>query len=667
MLKRSDFDAFVDLVRLAVKSGTKAAPIINADKVLRAKTPSTELLHRNELSKLRCSLKIAFVAGDVPESAHRILYTIVHDLSSEGFSYLPLTCSQQWLDAIAWAVVNPATPTSEYLPNQGKDRQWVVGRACRALRRRGYPVEIGALGPIVDAETRTRIAKEVDSLFAQMGGIEAAEQIFRVLQAGGKLHAGMWLLGNVPARIDQPLQPAWPFGWLLSIALRHIHVGPTTTDSTRDWAAAVEFATNFAASTDCQRYNQFDGFSLDAPDFLPTLMESLAWRELFTLPQVPPLVLSTLQNAFSQIQWPQGTDDLHRDVDGLFHELNRLLANLRRDGLTLMPSRNARFEYPLLWMHARAPERGVNAEYLDPFGAHPRDHDRYVFFQACDGRVAVLPPSIAAAAGCEAVFRFIWASVRQDVASDIVGDTIENAVAIACRAHTARVRKKVRYRAGGADLEIDVAARDNNDIVLFEAKAKSLTSQARTGDLIAFIEDYTKSFLALLSQLVRHDQNIQRGVTPLTRDHDDPNALRIIKVAVSPLSYGPASDHVLANALMHSIAQARLDPVDSDPRLARILKAFNQSVQRSMNIIDQVAPRKDGKVEMTRYLMQVSWFDLGQLLYALNRGRSLTQAISASRHLTFGTRDFWTEVALADRQGLSDRNWHSSSKGESAN
>ena len=466
----------------------------------------------------------------------------------------------------------------------------------------------------------------------------------------------MWLLGNVPAGIDQQLQPAAPFGWLLSIALRNIHVGPSTTDPARDWAEAVEIATNFAASTDCQRYNQFDGFSLAAPDFLPTLTESLAWRELFTLPQVPPLVLSTLQRAFSQIHWPRGTDELRHDVDRLFHELNCLTANVREDGLTLIRGKDARVDYPLLWKHARAPAGGVNAEYLDPFGAHPRDHDRYAFFEAGDDRVAILPSSIAAAAGCEAVYRLIWASVKRDVASDIVGDSIENAVAVACRAHTARVWQKMRYRADGSILEIDVAARDNQDIVLFEAKAKSLTSQARTGDVMAFIKDYTKSFLSLLVQLARHDLNVKRGHTPLTKD-DDPNALRITKIAVSPLSYGPASDHALANALMHSIAQARFDSADGNPRHARILSAFNESVQRSMNIIAQVAPRKGDRVDMVRYLMQVSWFDLGQLLYALNRGRSLTEAISALRHLTFSTRDFWTEAALADRQGLTDRNW----------
>lgn len=419
------------------------------------------------------------------------------------------------------------------------------------------------------------------------------------------------------------------------------------------------------ASMDCQRYNQFDGFFLDAPDFLPALTESLAWRELCTLPQVPPRVLPTLRNAFSQIRWPIGKDDLRRDVDQLFSELDRLVTSLRGGSLSVMPRGNARLGYPLLWTHAASPRGGVNAGYMDPFGEHPRDHDRFVFFEAGDRRVVVLPPSLTAATGCEAIFRFIWTSAELAAASDIVANTIEKSVAIACRTHTARIWEKTPYRADGAILEIDVAERDGDEVVLFESKSKSLTSQARTGDMFAFIDDYTKSFLALLHQLIRHDHNIRRGLTSLTRDDDDLDALRIAKVAVSPLSYGPASDHVLTNALMHSVAQTRFNPVNGNPRHVRILEAFNKSIQRSIEIIDEIAPRQDGMVEMARYLMGVSWLDLGQLLYALQRGRSLTSALSALRHLTFGTRDFWTEAALANRQGLPERNWRPVPEGES--
>ena len=455
MLKHSDLASFVKLARIAEREA-KPSPAINPDKLLRAEARAANLFHGNELSRLRCSLKIASVAGDTRDSVHRILYTIVQDLSREGFIYLPLTWSKQWLGAIAWALHHPATPASDYPPNPGKDRQWVVGNACRALRNPGHRVDIGALGPEIDADARTRIAQQVDSLFARIGGIDAAEQLFRILRETRKQHAGMWLLGNVPTRVDQLPQPALPTGWLLSLALRNIRASPTTAEPETAWNSAVGLATDFVSTTDCQRYNPFDGFSLDAPDFLPALTESLAWRELFTLPQIPPLVLPTLRNAFSQIGWPSGADDLRRDVDQLFGELDRLLTSLRDDGLTLMPRGSARFDYPLLWIHGGAPRGGVNSGYLDPFGEQPRDHDRYVFFEAGDRRVVVLPPSLTAAAGCETIFRLIWTSAERATASDIVADTIEKSVALACRTHTARVWEKASYRADGADLEIDL-------------------------------------------------------------------------------------------------------------------------------------------------------------------------------------------------------------------
>ena len=658
MLKDSDLEVFVELVRRA-EGETTPSPHARPDTGLRAAAPPDGLLHRNELACLRRSLKIAPVAGAVPDSAHRILHAIFQDLSAEGFSYLPLTHSKQWLDAIAWALSHPASLASDYLPHSGRDRQFVVGTACRALRDRGYGVNIGALGPRIDAETCTRIAQQVDALFAQIGGIDAAGQLCRIVHESGKVHAGMWLLGNVPARIGQPPQPALPFGWLLSIALQHIHVAPSVGDPAKPWKSAVDLAIDFAASTDCQRYNQFDGLFLDAPDFLPALAESLVWRELFTLPQVPPSVLPTLRDAFVQINWPNGTDDLRRDVDALFCELGHLLESLSEDGLTVIPQRAARFDFALLWRHACAPRGNVNAAYLNPFGAQPRDHDRYVFFEADGDRMVVLPASLTVAAACEAIFRLVWARADPKAAERIVGDTIEKSVSIACRrTNSPRVWEKFRYRAGAADLEIDVAVRDAQQLVLFEAKAKPLTSKARTGDTMAFIFDYTNSFLALVRQLVRHERNIRRGLTPLTRPEDAIDTLRVTKVAVSPLCYGPSSDHVLAGSLFRSIVQARLHCVTDNAEHAEILDAFNKKLDQITRDIEHVGTDDDGQIDLFGYLIDLFWLDLGQLLYALHRGRSLVDALSALRSLTFGTQDFWTEAAFADRQGLTNRNWH---------
>lgn len=659
MLQHSDLDSFVALVRRAESIG-RPRPGSHPDVVLRTEGQADNLLHRNECDRLQRSLRIACVAGDTSESPHRILDAIVRSLTAEDRRYLPLAHAQSWLSAIQWAIPRAEPSPVDSLRQGGLDRQFHVGTACRRLRDCGHPVPIGALGPSLDGNARRKIAEQVDSLIRHTGGVEAIQRLCGFVGATGRVHDGMWLLGNLTGSYDRAPNPAIPIGWLLSIALRHVHVKPPTGDPDASWKSAIELAVDFAASMDCQRYNPFDGFSLDAPDFLPALEESVIWRELFTLPQVPPLVLPTVRDAFSQVPWPEGTGELRHEVDQLFFELDDLIPRLSVDSLTAIPERTARSTFPLLYRYAAARQGTANERYLDPFGHHPRDHDRYVFFRGAGNLEFVLPSPLTSAAACEAIFRLVWTKAGREKAACLVGDTLEKSAAIACRRTHHRVWEKATYCALGKKLEIDVAVRNGQDIVLLETKAKTLTSQARAGNMVAFINDYSNSFLALLRQLVRHDRNIRRGLTPLTAADDEPGPLRIRKVAVSPISFGPASDHVLTNALIHSIAQAQLVSVDGTPEHARILGAFNDFVKESMREIDQVALHSNGQVDLVTYMMDVLWFDLGQFLYVLHRGHSAIDGVSALSHLTFGTRDFWTEAALADRKGLTKRNWRPS-------
>ena len=651
MLRDSDLEDYVRLFRSAGRD-TLPTPVACPEVILRTEARVDGLLHRNDYARLARSLGIACAAGDISASYQEILEVIVRSLEADDHCYLPLTRSEEWISAIGWAKARTGSRPSEPPRYHGRHREAVVGTACRDLRERGYTVSIGALGPQLDGATRLGIAQQVDSLLAQIGGVTT----ILALCATRELHDGMWLLGNRVGSYDRMADPALPVGWLLSLAIRHIHKKPSGDSPAEAWESAASLATDFAASMDCQRYNPFDGFNLDVPDFLPALTESVKWRELFTLPQVPTCAVSTLRRSFSQITWPPGTSRLRSDVDGLFCELARLLAGLADDGLTEMTKEAAISLFPLLLQHAGAHQRAVNAKYLDPFGAYPRDHERFVFFQSPNNQVMILPSSFTAAAACEAIFRLVWTRVGEG-ASELVGNVIEKTVALACHSLNSGVFEKLQYRASGIELEIDVALRDGEQIVLFETKAKSLTSGSRTGDMMAFIDDYTKSFLALLRQLVRHDRNIRRGLTPLTRTDERPGDLRIVKIAVSPLSYGPASDHVLQNSLVRAMARAKLIAIDGDSEHVRIVNAFNNRIKDIVRGVFQ-HPSHDGEEsDLGWYMLHVLWFDLGQLLYALHRGNSVSDGVSALKHITASTRDFWTEVALADRMGLTKGKW----------
>ena len=662
MLNDSDLNEFIRLVG-RVEAEASSQPDACPDMVLRGMQPSDGLLFANEYAGLCGSLRVAFFAGDVSESSYQILDVIVRSLSGQDRIYLPLSHEEEWLSAVRWAFAQGGPSIADSLRSRLMNRQFHVGTACGRLRARGYRVQIGVFGPRLDDKARVAIAQRVDSLIGQIGGLAAVQGICGLMGATGKVHDGMWLLGHRPGSPDRTVEPAIPIGWLLALALRHIHTPPSKSDPAEPWKLAAELAIDFAASFDCQRYNQFDGFNLGATDFLQLLEESLVWRELFTLPQVPAVALATIRLAFSQIAWPEGTDDLRCDVDGLFAELDALITRLSADRLTVIPTFQAQSAFPRLWRHARAPRGGVNPEYLDPFGDHPCNHDRFVFFEPDDERVLVLPPALTSAAACVAIFTSVRKRAGKAKADRIVGDTMEKAVAIACRAHTDSVDEALVYKEGKTCLDIDVAVREGPELILFEAKSKSLTSNARTGDTMAFLLDYTNSFLALVRQLVRHERNIKAGLTPLTRREDGIDAARITKVAVSPLCYGPSSDHVQAGSLFRAIVQARLRSTTGDAEHVKILGVFNKKLDQITRDLEHLAPDEDDQIDLFRYLINLFWLDLGQLLYALHRGRSVFDGLSALRNLTFGTQDFWTEAAFADRQGLTRRHWHPISGG----
>ena len=556
MLTDSSLDTFVALFRKAEERGPLQAAE-PPESALRAEEGSGNLLHGGELTPLCRSLKIACAAGDIPEFAVQVFDKIIRQLTEEGRCYVPLTCSDAWMRAIRWAMPRMELPDSTV-----RDRQFQVGMACRRLRQRGYHVGIGAHGPHLDDETQAAIAQRISFLILQAGGANVAHEICAFVRQTNALHDGLWLFGNRVASIGNIPPLALPIGWLFSLAIRHIHRKPSSRKFQITLQTAAILAIDVAACLDCQRYRQFEEMNLHATDFLRVLAESLTWRELFSLPQVPPRTLTTLRQALSMVKWPSGAGELRHEVDRLFTELDHLLSVLPDDCLTKIPQQRAREQYPTLWRQARAEPGEANADYLGPFEASKRNHEKFVFFGTADGDVLTLPRAMTAAAACEVIFGQIWSAVPEK-ASRIIGDTIEKSVALACRGKADSIYQGICYRAAdGKHLEIDVATRTGQQIVLFETKAKSLTRASRSGDMIAFLDDYTKSYLSLLKQLVRHDRHLKNDLTPLTTTGDDLDAVSVMKVAVSPLSYGPVSDKVIANALLCSMAQARLGSVN---------------------------------------------------------------------------------------------------------
>jgi hypothetical protein len=652
MLRDVDLQLFLNA--FVMSKDAQIAPASPRD-VLR----SEDGLFPAEIRRLGCSLEIAAVLGDAPSEATAaagVILNEVRDLRCHS-----LDNHDSWCRAIAWARAQLALTEAAAYERRGRDREAAVGAACLRLRKRGYKIEIQAYGPQIADASRREIVNKLDALIALLGGLPTVTQILRFLRDAKFYHDGMWLFGEVGLNLYDEKRPMLPVGWLCSLALRHLTSDGSARKPEVAWKSLVELATDFAAAHDCQRYSQFEEIDLHPAQFHRALVNSLLWREFFTLQQVPANVLRQVLDALATTLGPDDERRLGFSFRALVREILQLVSWSADDRLTVLPVAQVRQSLPLLCRVVGSPVQSVNKDFGDPLAAATRNQDNVLLFACGADRAVTLPRSFLAAAVCVQVFGLIWAGLDRSCAEMVVGETLEQAIAEACKGKAPTVIVRREYHVGGRRYELDVATRDQDRIVFIETKGKSLTKQSRSGDMFAFFRDYSDSFLTMLCQLTRHEVHLKEGKTPLTSSGETLQDLRPLKIAVSPLSYGPLSDKLLSSGVLRSLAGAKITLVAPDSKNQGVVDVLNKRVQEIIRDIARVAPKRDGVPEVFAYLLDVFWLDLGQLLYILDRANTVWDAFWPLRHITFSSRDFWTELAQADRGGLTRGRWRPAS------
>lgn len=642
--------ALADFLKLVERATGHQLRLSAEDPVsaLRTTTAGRDSLYRSDLVQLWRSAQIAHAAGDAALLPAQVVFSIFQQFRNEHDNCLSLRHGDPWIRAILWALDPDRLTAARISTEIAGSREAFVGAACARIRKLGYDAPINAHGVALSSSAQKDIADHVDAAISRVGGRWILRHLFKRLVVSRRLYGGLWLFGDRVTSSDQTAKPATPIGWLLPLAIRHIHRKPMSRTMDQDLREAVSLAEDLACCFDCQRYGMFEGFNPDAVEFPRVLHESVAWRELFSVPQMPPSTLPTLREAFASVEWPQDASELRNSVVGLLDELMRLVADLPTDELQERAVHFVAEEFPLLWRHSHAVPASANADYLGPFRERTRTHETFVFFETLNGAVVTLPRSITVACGVRMVFELLYEG-QLDKPSELIARVYEESIAIACQGKCDHLYKNRLYHADRKSLEIDIATRTGTHIFLFETKAKILTDAARSGSLPSMIFDYANSYLALLKQLLRHEWYLKQGKTPIVSPDEALGKITITKVAVSPLSFGPIADKVLATALTEAISLNRLSLGTAKAKDAKLLGDFNALVSDVADELSRLAKSQKNGQSRLPYLMNVVWLDLGQVLYLLRRSSSLNAQNVVLSSTSFMTRDFWTEVAWADR------------------
>jgi hypothetical protein len=619
---------------------------------------------RQELWRLARSLQTAAVAGLASQEA-AVAATLIVDRLADG-RYVDLDSRDRWIEAVAWTQLQPQAHETR----SWSERVQHVGDASARLLGKGYAIEASAFGLYVAERSAKSIIDKIASLVRLIGGVSCSHQIFRVLKDVDSVHDGFFVLGNRVSSLPGEHGPAYPWGWLFSLAVTNFSYSGGARKPHVAWSSLIELAKDFAAVHDCQRYSQYDQLSYIAPEeFERVLHDSIVWRELFSLPQGPRQLVEKVGSALALCLTAKDEEEIGFRFSDMLKETRLLLNNSHDYELTFLNARLARARYPLLWQRALGRKGHVNPGYKNPADTRLLNHNRLLLFEIADGSIALLPRALAANAACEMLFKELWSSqLPRDRVAEITGKILETAIEQACREKAPPVvTRDIRYERDKRKLQLDVGIRDEETIVLFEVKAKSLTAEARSGSVYSAFSDYANSFLAMLNQLARHELHLRStGIPGLTSGEAPPDALTVFKVAVSPLSFGPIMDRLLTANAMPAILGRRFASTSHNHQDEKAIEAFNKMTQKLLQSLAKIIPiDSEGEIDLFPYFIDVHWLDLGQMLYSLDRAPSVSAALRPLKHLTFGSRDFWTEIAFADRQGLTTRHgWRQPTKQE---
>lgn len=615
-----------------------------------------------DVRRLAKLARIAAATGDMADEVARATERLA--MKARQGRFVDFEETDLWAAALRWAIDDLASNTW-FGPAPGStSRAHEVGAAAVRLREAGYPVAVGADGCRIAEGRRRELLQRIDGLVRQLGGVEVLLQLFRILDEQGRFEDGMWLLGDVVPPVGQRKDPTIPYGWLFTLALKHVRPVAKLRKPEVAWDNLVKLSRDYAALADVERYDNLQRIDVYPGELIPTLVEALGWHQLFTFPRYRSAVVlqfvQAMREELDEAQWRA----FGVQPTTLASELRTLFEVASAKAPTTIQRGEAERGLPNLLRLASARQGGVNKGFVDPFQAEARTSDGVILFEM-DDKYLILPETVVAAQAATMLVTRIWQCLEEEAAKKAVGAICERVVTSICAMFPGvNVATDLVYHVAKQRFQVDVLATEDDEITLLEVKSKSLTKTALSGDMAQYLLDYDTSYLAMLKQLVRHETHL-RGGNPELPSIDAGST--ISKVAVSPLTYGPLSDVHLSQSILLALFRGKLGTSVPNDRDAKILADLAKDVNSVGQSLEKFVGQGPGQYPDVRVaLMAYQWLDMAQLDAVVRLKAGVSAALKMLRHVSFASHDLWHEVAFRCRLDRASANATSVDRGAPA-
>ena len=263
-------------------------------------------------------------------------------------------------------------------------------------------------------------------------------------------------------------------------------------------------------------------------------------------------------------------------------------------------------------------------------------------------------------------YELLMAMARQSNSQidNIVGSMLEDLIKQKLAEKSIHV-KAGEYSVDKKQGECDIVIESATDILLIEVKKKSMTCDARKGEIYKIILDIAGSLFNAQEQCHRTEAFLMHEGQITLVNHDKQEVLElnnrnVEKMALTLLDYGTLHDNIIATTILREMMSYRFEvdenevkayEPDSNKQKATIkgYKSLEKKQNDFNNYISDIMASLGKSPEDYHIFYDSCFYNMEQLFYVIKKSSSaenLIYFVKEKKHISYGTFDFWVEFGI---------------------
>jgi hypothetical protein len=496
-----------------------------------------------------------------------------------------LECKDAWKEAI---LIGRASSVLSRFPFSNA-RTKAVATAGARMKQRGYVFTIDRGSIRMPHPEIEKIVADIENSLRRLGCMEALSNITRTALNTYRYAYEQILFAQSYASGLGERPPTLPVGLLFNIAVKLPLWADGIADRPTAWNNAISLARDFVAMLDLEAYTHFAFMGTDASHLEAKLREVAHYDHCFALRQWHLSFTSEFLTTFFGMDFESGMKARFGWNVSDATQLGRVLTGYAKREPTIVAigalvsagiDRGVLRSMIPYFTHR---ECEANKNYRSPFDTAGAD---FIFRPAIlfnEHQFLLLPPaSLIGPPIFEATFAAVKSISRDRVISKLRGDGTERLANLVFGKRGFRPSiENAKYDLGSTGKgECDLVFEDEQNILLVECKAKSLTRGAMTGVGGDALLDFAGGLFASQGQALRHERILRShgAIAFLDGRRLEFRNRRITRLTVTLADHGTLQNRWMLNMVYEALLSARVSCHPDHPRKKQVEK-FNENLE----------------------------------------------------------------------------------------